>query len=160
LRRTLSSTNATAFTGGNTSIGRRTSRFLQLALVFFATRGSSRPGWEALAMGVGCCTKIHQGYTRMQLLVRSGAKDPLRGRFLRADESVHPDGSPVNLGDFNTYFVWDLNHQQAVAVQENARGGNGNQDMGHINPALEGTFTIGKNGKPIEVRTLFSLLQT
>lgn len=93
-------------------------------------------------------------YTDMPFLVRSGAADPLKGKFLRVSDGLNLDGSPADPVKFNQYYLWDSNKNRAV-LAPGTLNNPGTLDLGTINPALEGSFTV--NG--VQVTTVFSLLK-
>ncbi len=108
-------------------------------------------------------------FTDMPFLVRTDT-----GKFLRKDDRQNPDGSPVDPAAFNTYYVWDYTTDAAVEVPGTLGSPDQTLDLGSIDPALEGTFTVTgirelKNGRKcwghgghdhseIEVTTVFSRL--
>lgn len=94
-------------------------------------------------------------YTDMPFLVRSGDKDPLKGKFYRKSDSLNSDGSPSDPTAFNTYYVWDRNKRKAVEAPGTSGSPSKTLDLGVIDPALEGSFLI--NG--VKVTTVFSLLK-
>ena len=94
-------------------------------------------------------------YTDMPFLVRDGHNDPLRGKFLRVSDAQNADGSPVNPADFNKYFVWDQKTNKAVQAPGTSGSPSKTLDLGKINPALEGSFSV----KGVQVTTVFSLLK-
>lgn len=94
-------------------------------------------------------------YTDMPFLVRTGPTDPLKGKFLRKSDAQNPDGSPVDPAGFHTYYVWDLNSGKAVEAPGTMGSSVRNIDLGTIDPALGGVFTI--NG--VSCTTVFSLLK-
>lgn len=89
-------------------------------------------------------------YTDMPILVRMDS-----GKFLRENDMVQ-DGSP------DKFYVWDLSLDRPALVPGtkgtlNTIGWTLN--LGSMNPALEGTFTINTLSGEIKVTTVFSLLK-
>jgi nitrate reductase alpha subunit len=97
-------------------------------------------------------------FTDMPLLVRIGAKDPLKGKFLRTSDALKPDGSPVNPVTFNQYYVWDGNTNKAVLVSGTLNNP-GTLDLGAVNPKLDGMFIAQTPSGPVQVATVFTLLK-
>ncbi len=84
-------------------------------------------------------------FTDMPFLVRQDT-----GKFLRKDGRQNADGSPRNPAAFNTYYVWNNATRKPVEVPGTLGSPNQTLDLGAIDPALEGTFTVnpgtGKGG--------------
>ncbi|MEA3275463.1 MAG: molybdopterin-dependent oxidoreductase [Pseudomonadota bacterium] len=95
-------------------------------------------------------------FTDMPFLVRTDT-----GKFLRKDDRLNADGSPVNPVGFNTYYLWDINTGGPVEAPGTLGSPNQTLALGAIDPALEGTFTVWPgNDMPTstEVTTVFSRL--
>ena len=80
-------------------------------------------------------------FTDMPFLVRTDT-----GKLLRKDGRQNKDGSPKNPAAFNTYYVWDNSTGGPVEAPGTLGSANQTLDLGAIDPALEGSFTV-KPGK-------------
>ncbi len=93
-------------------------------------------------------------YTDMPFLIYT--EGPYTGKFVRADQTLSPDGSPADPAAFNTYYVYNRASRKIVPAPGTQGSTDKTLDLGSIDPALDVPSSTRFNG--YRVTTVFSLL--